>query len=194
MFRLHNIAGQLFLENEDLGKTRDSLLKTMELFEQMLSSKDTMIQALGQSNDQSKKDLDNLQNQWINLERIVRSLQHQKEDLQFEYNVLKRKHDQCPSEVEDERKDKQVFMHMCEQLQADKLALQNSVTSQSDTITQMQVTIHEHEHDLDRLTDKVSNLQQKMQRQQYFFILAALIFAVGCLLFLFQGKNIPSTA
>lgn len=125
MFRLHNIAGQLFLENEDLGKTRDSLLKTMELFEQMLSSKDTMIQALGQSNDQNKKDLDNLQNQWINLERIVRSLQHQKEDLQFEYNVLKRKHDQCPSEVEDERKDKQVFKHMCEQLQADKLALQS---------------------------------------------------------------------
>ena len=177
----------------------------MELFEQMLRSKETMIQVLGQCNNENKKEVNNLQSQKRNLESIITNVQHQKADLQLEFNSLKRKHDQHLAELEDERKDKQ-------QLQADKQALIHTITA--------------HEHNIDRLTDKVKELglrlqreskdksailkelleksklvseleelHQQNQRQQYFILfLAALIFAMVCLQFLSQGNNLHSTS
>lgn len=144
MFLLHNIAGQLFLENEEFRETLDRHLKTIELQEQMLSSKDTMIQVLGQFSNENKKEVDNLQSQKRNLESIITNVQHQKADLQLEFNSLKRKHDQHLAELEDERTDKQ-------QLQADKQALIHTITA--------------HEHNIDRLTDTVKDLGQRLQRE-----------------------------
>lgn len=110
----------------------------------MLSSKDTMIQVLGQCSNENKKEVDNLQSQKRNLESIITNVQHQKADLQLEFNSLKRKHDQHLAELEDERTDKQ-------QLQADKQALIHTITA--------------HEHNIDRLTDTVKDLGQRLQRE-----------------------------
>ncbi|XP_034300972.2 paramyosin-like isoform X2 [Magallana gigas] len=136
--------GQLFLENEEFRETLDRHLKTIELHEQMLNSKDTMIQVLGQCNNENKKEVDNLQSQKRNLESIITNVQHQKVDLQLELNSLKRKHDQHLAELEDERTDKQ-------QLQADKQALIHTITA--------------HEHNIDRLTDSVKDLGQRLHRE-----------------------------
>lgn len=78
---------------------------------------DSQNQALGQRNDQYKRERDNLQIENRNLEGTICNIQHQKEDLQLKFNSLERKHDQHLAELEDERTDKQ-------QLQADKHALQ----------------------------------------------------------------------
>ncbi|XP_052721768.1 interaptin-like [Crassostrea angulata] len=136
--------GQLFLENEEFRDTLDRHLKTLELFEQMLSSKETMIQVLGQCNNENMKEVDNLQSQKRNLESIITNVQHQKADLQLKFNSLKRKHDQHLAELEDERTDKQ-------QLQADKQALIHTITA--------------HEHNIDRLTDTVKDLGQRLHRE-----------------------------
>ncbi|XP_052721767.1 interaptin-like isoform X2 [Crassostrea angulata] len=136
--------GQLFLENEEFRETLDRHLKTIELQEQMLSSKDTMIQVLGQCNNENKKEVDNLQSQKRNLESIITNVQHQKADLQLEFNSMKRKFDQHLAELEDERTDKQ-------QLQADKQALIHTITA--------------HEHNIDRLTGTVKDLGQRLHRE-----------------------------
>eukprot|EP00105_Crassostrea_gigas_P035934 XP_019920082.1 PREDICTED: paramyosin-like [Crassostrea gigas] len=110
----------------------------------MLSSKETMIQVLGQCNNENMEEVDNLQSQKRNLESIITNVQHQKADLQIEFNSMKRKFDQHLSELEDERKDKQ-------QLQADKQTLIHTITA--------------HEYNIDRLTDKVKELGLRLHRE-----------------------------
>lgn len=134
---MSHITGQLYLENGEIRETLNRHLRTMDLLQQMLSSNDSMIQTLGQSNDQNVREVNNLQSQKRNLESVIRRIQHQKADLQLDYNALKMDHDQHLAELEDERKDKQelqadkqVFKHRCERLQADKQALQVQLQNQ----------------------------------------------------------------
>lgn len=179
--------GQLYLENKKSQKTLNQNLQALCQLKQMLRLLDSQNQALGQRNDQYKRERDNLQSEIRNLEETKCNIQHEKEDLQLKFNSLERKHDQHLAELEDERTDKQM-------LQADKHALQNTINSQTDTITQFSETVARLESKTEEQSFTISDLQQKMQRQQYFLILAALIFAICCVLFLFQGKNIPSTS
>ncbi|XP_062577518.1 paramyosin-like isoform X2 [Saccostrea cucullata] len=164
--------GQLYLENEEFRETLRSHLRSIELLEQMMSSKNVMIEVLGQSSTENGRKIHDLQTQKDNLQRILCTVQQDKAQLQLDHNALKQEYTQCLAELEDERKDKQVSQHMCQQLQTDKQALQhqntqlqNTITTQTGTITDMQVTIHEHEQNTDRLTDMIRDLRQKLHRE-----------------------------
>uniref|UniRef100_K1QLE3 RWD domain-containing protein 2B n=1 Tax=Magallana gigas TaxID=29159 RepID=K1QLE3_MAGGI len=126
--------GQLYLENKKSQKTLNQILQDMRQQRQTMRLLDSQNQALGQRNDQYKRERDNLQSENRNLEGTICKIQNQKEDLQLKFNSLERKHDQHLAELEDERTDKQ-------QLQADKHALQNTINSQTDTITQFSETV-----------------------------------------------------
>lgn len=173
--------GQLYLENKESKKTTIEILQAMCRLKQMLRLLDSQNQALGQRNDQNRREMNNLQSEKRNLEGTICNIQHQKEDLQLEFNSLKRSHDQRLAELEDERKDKQqlqadkeVFNHRFAQLQADQLALQNTITHLSETVTDLENKTKQQSFTITTLETK---LQQ--QRQQYFFIfLAALFFAM----------------
>lgn len=180
LYFLHcHIIGQLYLENKKSQKTWNQILQGMRQQRQMMRLLDSQNQALGQRNDQYKRERDNLQSEIRNLEGTICNIQHQKEDLQLKFNSRERKHDQHLTELEDERKDKQHLQHRCEELQADRQTLQNTVVSQTDTITHFSETVA-------HLESKNSDLE----RQQYaILILAALLFAVVCFQFFSQGSN-----
>lgn len=189
--------GQLYLENKKSQKTWNQILQGMRQQRQMMRLLDSQNQALGQRNDQYKRERDNLQSEIRNLEGTICNIQHQKEDLQLKFNSQERKHDQHLTELEDERKDKQHLQHRCEELQADRQTLQNTVVSQTDTITHFSETVAHLESknsDLESKTEQQSTtitaIQQQNQRQQYaILILAALLFAVVCFQFFSQGSN-----
>lgn len=182
--------GQLYLENKESQKTLNQQRQMMTLL-------DSLNQDLGQRNDKYKRVRDNLQNKNRNLEETLCNIQHQTEDLQLEFNSMKRIFDQHLAELEDERKDKQhlqadrqVFKHRCEELQADRQALQNTVVSQTDTITHFSETVAHLESMTEQQSTTITAIQQQNQRQQYFILfLAALLFAVVCFQFFSQGSN-----
>lgn len=116
--------GQLYLENKKSQKTLNQILQDMRQQRQTMRLLDSQNKALGQRNDQYKRERDILQIENRNLKGTLCIIQHQKEDLQLKFNSLERKHDQVLAELEDERTDKQ-------QLQADKHALQNTINSQT---------------------------------------------------------------
>ncbi|XP_061164030.1 RWD domain-containing protein 2A-like [Saccostrea echinata] len=134
----HKTLGQLYLENEEFRETLNRHLRSIGLLEQMLSSKDVMIQVLGQSSTANIRKINDLQTQKLNLQRILCKVQQDKAQLQLDHNSLQQEHTQCLTELEDERKDKQVSQHRCQQLQTDNQALQNEITRQTETITDMQ--------------------------------------------------------
>lgn len=198
LYFLHcHIIGHLYLENKKSQKTLNQNLQAMCHLKQMLRLLDSQNQALGQRNDQYKRERDNLQSEIRNLEGTICNIQHQKEDLQLKFNSLERKHDQHLTELEDERKDKQhlqadrqVFKHRCEELQADRQALQNTVVTQTDTITHFSQTVAHLESMTEQHSTTITAIQQQNQRQQYaILILAALLFAVVCFQFFSQGSN-----
>lgn len=114
--------GQLYLENKKSRKTLNQILQDMRQQRQTMRLLDSQNQALGQRNDQYKRERDNLQSENRNLEGAICNIQHQKDDLQLKFNSLERKHDQHLAELQDERKDKQQF-------QADKQTLQNTISA-----------------------------------------------------------------
>ena len=137
----------------------------MELLREMLASKDTMLEALGQSCANHTRDLDQQRNYKQQLQRILCTVQQEKAQLQLEFNSLQQDHVQCCAELEDERKDKQVYMQRCYQLEIDKQGLHNTVTAQTETITDMQVRIDENDNYIDRLTDKVKEMKQRLHKE-----------------------------
>ena len=137
----------------------------MELLREMLASKDTMLEALGQSCANHTRDLDQQRNYKQQLQRILCTVQQEKAQLQLEFNSLQHDHVQCCAELEDERSDKQVYMQRCHQLEIDKQGLQNTVTAQTETITDMRVRIDENDNYIDRLTDKVKEMKQRLHKE-----------------------------
>ena len=137
----------------------------MELLREMLTSKDTMLEALGQSCANRTRDLDQQRNCKQQLQRMLCTVQQEKAQLQLKYNSLQHDHVQCCAELEDERKDKQVYMQRCYQLEIDKQGLQNTVTAQTETITDMRVRIDENDNYIDRLTDKVKEMKQRLHKE-----------------------------
>ena len=137
----------------------------MELLREMLASKDTMLEALGQSCANHTRDLDHQRNCKQQLQRMLCTVQQEKAQLQLEYNSLQHDHVQCCAELEDERKDKQVYMQRCYQLEIDKQGLQNTVTAQTETITDMRFRIDENDNYIDRLTDKVKEMKQRLHKE-----------------------------
>ncbi|XP_078324443.1 uncharacterized protein LOC144622601 isoform X2 [Crassostrea virginica] len=157
--------GKLYLENKEIRKSLKNHHRTMELLREMLASKDTMLEALGQSCANHTRDLDQQRNYKQQLQRILCTVQQEKAQLQLEFNSLQHDHVQCYAELEDERSDKQVYMQRCHQLEIDKQGLQNTVTAQTETITDMRVRIDENDNYIDRLTDKVKEMKQRLHKE-----------------------------
>ena len=153
------------MENKEIRRSLKNYHRTMELLREMLASKDTMLEALGQSCANHTRDLDQQRNCKQQLQRMLCTVQQEKAQLQLKYNSLQHDHVQCCAELEDERKDKQVYMQRCYQLEIDKQGLQNTVTAQTETITDMRVRIDENDNYIDRLTDKVREMKQRLHKE-----------------------------
>lgn len=149
----------------------NQILQDISQQRQMLRLFDSQNQALGQRNDQYKRERDNLQRENRNLEGTICNIQHEKEDLTLRFNSLRRKHDQHLAELEDERKDKQ-------QLQADKHALQNTISDLESKTEEQSTTI----------TALETKIQQQNQRQQYFILLAGVLLVCNGLFSIFLSR------
>ena len=81
----------------------------------MLTLLNSLIEALGLSRAASMRSEGCLQNQWQELVDQLTTVQEKKEKLQEDHNTLQQDHAQCLAELEDERKDKQMYKQMSEE-------------------------------------------------------------------------------
>ena len=94
----------------------------------MLTLSNSLIEALGESRAASMRREGCLQNQSQELFDQLSSVQEEKEKLQEDHNTLQQDHAQCLAELEDERKDKQMYQQMSEQQSTTISALQREIS------------------------------------------------------------------
>lgn len=94
----------------------------------MLTSSNSLIEASGVSRAASMRREGCLQNQRQELFDQLSTVQEEKEKLQEDHNALQQDHAQCLAELEDERKDKQMYQQMSEQQSTTISALQREIS------------------------------------------------------------------
>ncbi|XP_078312799.1 uncharacterized protein LOC144619250 [Crassostrea virginica] len=124
--------GDLFLENEKIKKTlqhqRSKFTDTIDIYHRMLFLLNSLIEALGLSRAASMRREGLLQNQRQELIDQLSTVQEEKEKLQEDYNTLQQDHAQCRAELEDERKDKQMYKQKSEEQSSTISALEREIS------------------------------------------------------------------
>ena len=100
----------LYLENEDLKRT----LHHQHFVGRMQNVSNSQIEAVRVSLDASRQRGAWLENQRQELIEQLSTVQEEKEKLQQDYNTLQKENVQCRAELEDERKDKQMYKQISE--------------------------------------------------------------------------------
>nr|XP_022328821.1 uncharacterized protein LOC111127840 isoform X2 [Crassostrea virginica] len=101
----------LYLENERLRSQQLEMRKTIDYVRRMQSLLHSRIEALEVSQAASKQREAFLQNQKQELFEHLSNIQEEKEKLQQDHNTLQQEQARCLAELEDERKDKQMYMY-----------------------------------------------------------------------------------
>ena len=129
---LWKIVGDLFLENEEIKKTlqhqRSKFSDTIDFYHRMLTLLNSMIEALGVSRAASMRREGRLQNQKQELFDQLSTVQEEKKKLQEDHNTLQQDHTQCLAELEDERRDKQMYKQKSEEQSYTISALEREVS------------------------------------------------------------------
>ena len=113
------IVGNLFLENEKIKKAprhqHSKIEESIDFSRRMLTLLNSLIENLGVSRFASMRREGCLQNQREELFDQLSTVQEEKEKLQQDHNTLQQDHAQCLAELEDERKDKQMYKQKSEE-------------------------------------------------------------------------------
>ena len=129
---LWKLVVDLFLENEETKKTlqhkRSKFTETIYFYHRMLTLSNSLIEASGVSRAASMWREGRLQNQRQELFDQLSMVQEEKEKLQEDHNTLQQDHAQCLAELEDERKDKQMYKQKSEQQSTTISALQREIS------------------------------------------------------------------
>ncbi|XP_078312734.1 uncharacterized protein LOC111133978 isoform X2 [Crassostrea virginica] len=111
--------GDLFLENEEIKKTfqhqHSKIAEITEFFHRILTLLNSLIKASGVSRAASMQREGCLQNQRQELFDQLSTVREEKEKLQEDYITMLQDHAQCLAELEDERKDKQMYKQKSEE-------------------------------------------------------------------------------
>ena len=94
----------------------------------MLTLLNSLIEALGVSRAASMRREGLLQNQRQELLDQLSTVQDEKEKLQEDHNTLQQGHTQCLAELEDERRDKQVYKQKSEEQSSTISALEREIS------------------------------------------------------------------
>ncbi|XP_078312969.1 uncharacterized protein LOC144619346 [Crassostrea virginica] len=94
----------------------------------MLTLLNSLIEALGVSRAASMRRDSCLQNQRQELFDQLSTVQEEKEKLQEDYNTLQQDHAQCLAELEDERRDKQMYKQKSEEQSSTISALEREIS------------------------------------------------------------------
>ena len=94
----------------------------------MLTLLNSLIEALRESRAASMRREGRSQNQRQELIDQLSTVQEEKEKLQEDYNTLQQDHAQCRAELEDERKDKQMYKQKSEEQSSTISALEREIS------------------------------------------------------------------
>ncbi|XP_065925477.1 uncharacterized protein [Magallana gigas] len=117
---LLNFEGQTFFENQELRVTLERLQRDMGWLREIHRSLANITQLLGDSNTRTKRRVNELETRYRDLLNISDEVQQQNAMLQLDQNSLQRELIECHVELEDERRDKQMYQLRWEELKTAK--------------------------------------------------------------------------
>lgn len=112
--------GQIFFENQKLRVTLKRLQRDMGWLREILSSMSNITQLLGESSTRNIRGLNELETRQRDLQNFVDEVQQQNARLKLDHNSIQRELTECHIELEDERKDKQMYQLRWEELKTAK--------------------------------------------------------------------------
>lgn len=112
--------GQTFFENQKLRVTLKRLQRDMGWLREILSSMSNITQLLGESSTRNIRGLNELETRQRDLQNFVDKVQQQNARLKLDHNSIQRELTECHIELEDERKDKQMYQLRWEELKTAK--------------------------------------------------------------------------
>ncbi|XP_078331891.1 uncharacterized protein LOC144625316 isoform X1 [Crassostrea virginica] len=101
-------------DHEAAFKQYSEAMKTIAFSRRMLDLKDDWIKKLEESRNANLKRVNDLQNENRNLQERLNSVQQENDRLLQNLSTLQQKYTQCLAELEDERKDKQMYQQRSE--------------------------------------------------------------------------------
>ena len=120
------------MENEENKKTlqhqHSKIAEIIDFFRRMLTLLNSLIEALGLSRAASMRREGLLQNQRQELFDQLLTVQEEKEKLQEDHNTLLQDRTQCLAELEDERRDKQMYKQKSEEQASTISALEREIS------------------------------------------------------------------
>ena len=103
-------------DHEAAFKQYSEAMKTITFSRRMLDLKDDWIKKLEESRNASLKRENDSQNENRNLQERLNSVQQENDRLLQDLSTLQQKYTQCLAELEDERKDKQMYQQRSEHI------------------------------------------------------------------------------
>nr|XP_034330328.1 uncharacterized protein LOC105329192 isoform X2 [Crassostrea gigas] len=158
---LLNFEGQTFFENQELRVTLERQRRDMGWLREINRFLANITQLLGDSNTRTMRRVNELETRYRDVRNISDEVQQQNAMLQLDHNSMQRELAKCHVELEDERKDKQMYQlrweEVEEQIQAEK---QQSPTDKQQLLTDNQQLMTDNQQ---LLTDKQQLLTDNHQ-------------------------------
>ncbi|XP_065925216.1 coiled-coil domain-containing protein 89 isoform X2 [Magallana gigas] len=117
---LLNFEGQTFFENQVLRVTLERLRRDIGWLKEIHRSLANITQLLGESNTRTRRRVNELETRQRVLQNNLDEVQRQNARLQLDHNSIQRELTECHVELEDERKDKQMYQLRWEELKTGK--------------------------------------------------------------------------
>ncbi|XP_052703143.1 uncharacterized protein LOC128179678 [Crassostrea angulata] len=170
--------GQTFFENQELRVTLERQQRDMGWLREIHSSLANITQLLGDSNTRAMRRVNELETRYRDLRNISDEVQQQNDRLQLDHNSMQRELTKCHFELEDERKDKQMYQLRWKELKTAKEQLltdsQQLLTDKQQLLTENQQLLTDNQQllsdnqqllteNLQLLTDKQLFLKDKQQ-------------------------------
>lgn len=159
--------GQTFFENQVLRVTLERLRRDIGWLREIHRSMANITQLLGESNTRTRRRVNELETRLRVLQNILDEVQRQ-----LDHNSIQRELTECHAELEDERKDKQMYQLKCEELKTAKEQIQ---AEKQQLLTDNQRL----------LSDKQQLLTYKQALQTTYILLLLLLLLLPCFLFMF---------
>ncbi|XP_065925215.1 coiled-coil domain-containing protein 89 isoform X1 [Magallana gigas] len=112
--------GQTFFENQVLRVTLERLRRDIGWLKEIHRSLANITQLLGESNTRTRRRVNELETRQRVLQNNLDEVQRQNARLQLDHNSIQRELTECHVELEDERKDKQMYQLRWEELKTGK--------------------------------------------------------------------------
>nr|XP_034315916.1 uncharacterized protein LOC117685586 isoform X2 [Crassostrea gigas] len=161
---LLNFEGHTFFENQVLRVTLERIRRDIGWLREIHRSLANITQLSGESNTRTRRRVNELETRQRVLQNILDEVQRQNARLQLDDNSIQRELTECHAELEDERKDKQMYQLRWEELKTAKEQLlaekQQLLTDNQQLLTDNQQLLTDNQQ---LMTDNQQLLKDKHQ-------------------------------